>query len=265
MEDLGVCTAAVRFVQLLIGQPRNDAAGVQRDEPFVVRRDRVRDVDGVPREGLVHVLHPAARVGEVLYPLVAALKDGRVCAVVANDGREQPDVGLGDLVAKQEPRLAEAGLNPVQGLGHVLCGLFVRLLGRREAAAVDPVVQAEVEQRRPLIQLALQLRRTQLDLPGLPAPVYESAYVQAIHKLHEVVALVGDRLLALRIHAKGRGAAAHEARLQLVVHAAKVLLAEERIWPVFRESPASSRSLDRIVLQGDHLDDGVGHSPSRQR
>jgi hypothetical protein len=126
----------------------------------VVEVDRVAE----PR-GLEQVARVAPQRRELDQLVAVALEVAVVDGVEADQGGEQPYVGLGDVVTDQVAPLGQPVLETVQRLEQPVVGPVVRPLPSGEAAAVDAVVHIGVHPGAHLVDLVAPLLRVELGRP----------------------------------------------------------------------------------------------------
>ncbi len=99
------------------------------------------------RAGLIEVADIAEKIGIVGYPPDIAFEMTDIDKVETQQRRQQPDVGLGEAIAAQVAAVGQPLLKKIERLEQRADRLLISLLSRREARAVDAVVQRRVDAR----------------------------------------------------------------------------------------------------------------------
>ena len=138
---------------------RNDAGRVHALDRVVVddvvaRLHRRGDARHVVE--LEHVVLQVRIVGDAL---LVALEDREIGDVEAQQRREQPPVGLGDLLADQIALLGQPRLQLVERGEQPVVGRLVGVLRLGEAGAIDAVVDVEIGLLVDAVDLGAQLLR----------------------------------------------------------------------------------------------------------
>jgi len=88
-----------------------------------------------------------------------------VDVIEPNEGRKHADVGLGQLVASEEPLVFEDRIPVVEGVEQFVDGLVVGALFGRESGPVDPVVDRLVDIGDDLVDLLADRFGREVDVP----------------------------------------------------------------------------------------------------
>ncbi|STX14334.1 Uncharacterised protein [Kytococcus sedentarius] len=196
-----------------------------------------RGLEEVPQVGREHRHRPQRGAVALEVPLVHRVE--------AHQRGEQPDVGLGDVLAHQVAAVGQVLLQPVQRRPEPVVGVLVGLLVGREAAAVDAVVHLGVDALHDRVHLGPQRLGVQV---RRPLAVVRGPLAGEVER--QLCEVVGDHLPGGHLHHRRDGDAQ-----RVVGHAGVVALAQ----PVHPEHGVEAVGIE-VEVPGGLAVHGVGQA-----
>jgi hypothetical protein len=233
-----------------VGTGRDDPGRVQVGVHPVVVRLGLLEVDRVAEPGrLVQVARVSPQHRHLGELVPVALEVVVVDGVEPDQRGPQPDVGLGDRVARQVTPGGQPFGQPVEPGEQRAVGLLVGRLRAREPAPVHAVVHVLVDARADLLDLIAQPLRVQV---GRARPVVPGPLV--LHVQGYLPEVGGHHRARAGIHDRGDGDAPVVPGRRLLVGIPQPVDAQDRIEPagVEVERPAPPVVFRPADAQGQH-------------